>query len=178
MFLTRGLHILGRRGNNSPWKGQFRRGYHGPLGSEMRNYAALGTWWKLRASVIDEYRRIKPQHEDLLNSRLDFDTIVEIAQVGERATVFTELRSIQRVGQQSAVIRIGSLRQPFSLFLPDVESVAGQEIVHLLGSRYIPGDEDHPRRSYAYVTGELSTFRDDPQIVVTSASQITDGMPG
>lgn len=147
-------------------------------GSEIRNYAALGTWWKLRASIIDEYRRIKPEHADLFDSRLDFDTIVEKANAGAGAIVFSELRSMQRVGQQSALIRIGSVRQPFSLFLPDVESDLGQEVVQLLASRYLPGDADHPRRSYAYVTGELTMFRDNPEIVVASASQITDDMPG
>lgn len=146
-------------------------------GSVARNYASLGTWWQLRAAVIEEYRRLRPERDDLLNSRLDFQEIAARAEREERATVFTAVEEVRRVGSRSAVVRIGSHRQPFSLFIPDIESEEGQAIVHLLETRYISGGETLPRRSYAYVTGELVLFRGDPEIVITSADQITDRAP-
>ena len=67
----------------------------------MRNYAALGTWWQLRARVIDGSRQLKAVDDSLLNSRLDYATIDAKAKVGESATVFTELSTIRRVSGTS-----------------------------------------------------------------------------
>lgn len=150
----------------------------GENGSEIRNYAALGTWWNLRARIIDEYRALQPTTAELLNSRLDFEEIRARAEEGgHTATVFTAVEEVKRVGSRSAVVRIGSPRQPFQLFLPNIEDEPGQGIVRLLETRYISGDDTHPRRSYAYVTGELVLFRGDPEIVVTDGGQITDSLP-
>ena len=140
----------------------------------MRNYAALGTWWHLRASIIDEYRLLRSGDPSLLNPRLDHPAIATKADAGETTTVFTEVSSIRRVGAKSGLIFTGSHKQPFDLFIPDIDSPAGQEIVMLLETRYISGGEELPRRSYTYVTGELSKFNDKPQMVLHSADQITD----
>ncbi|MEA5471819.1 thermonuclease family protein [Spirulina sp. 06S082] len=147
--------------------------------TEINNYAALGTWWQLRARIIDEYRRIKPQHQNLFNSRLDFFKLIEKAKnkTSEQVTIFTELRSIRRISQRSGLIKIGSIQQPFSLFLPDLDSETGQETIALLNSRYISRENTYPRRSYAYVTGTLRLFKNAPQISIVSPAQITDEMP-
>lgn len=145
--------------------------------AEIQNYAALGTWWQLRAKIIDEYRRIKPLHENLFNSRLDFPILLEKATSHEKVTIFTELRSIRRISKHSGLIKIGSVQHPFSLFLPDLDSEVGRETVALLNSRYISQENDHPRRSYAYVTGDLRLFKDAPQISLLKPEQITDEMP-
>ena len=127
-------------------------------GSERRNYPALSTWWQLRATIIDEYRKIRAMDDSVLDSRLDYITLEAKAKATERVTVFTELRSVTRVGGRSGLVGIGSKEQPFSLFIPDIDSPEGQEMVNFLETRYISGAEDRPKRSYAYVTGELSTF--------------------
>lgn len=145
--------------------------------AEIQNYAALGTWWQLRARIIDEYRRIKPLHANLLNSRLDFPILIEKAKKQEEVTIFTELRSIRRISKHSGLIKIGSVQQPFSLFLPDLDSEIGRETVALLNSRYISQENDYPRRSYAYVTGQLRLFKEAPQISILSPEQITDEIP-
>jgi micrococcal nuclease len=145
--------------------------------AEMQNYAALGTWWQLRATIIDEYRRIKPLHENLFNSRLDFPILIEKAKNQQQVTIFTELRSIRRISKHSGLIKIGSVQQPFSLFLPSLDSETGQTIVALLNSRYISQENVYLRRSYAYVTGELRLFKNAPQISLVSPEQITDEMP-
>ncbi len=143
-------------------------------GSELRNYAVLGTWWLLRAAIIDEYRALRATDDSLRNTRLDYAQLEAMAEAGEPATVFTEMRSITRVGGDGGLIGIGSIQQPFSLFLPGIDAPAGQEVVNLLETRYISSGEGHPRRSYAYATGHLSTFQGRPQMVVDSADQITD----
>jgi hypothetical protein len=112
--------------------------------------------------------------QSILNSRLDYQSLETKAQTEDLVTVFTELRSITRVGGRHGLIGIGSNEQPFNLFLPNVDSAAGQEILNLLESRYISQGDDHPRRSYAYVTGRLSTYNNRPQLVVTSSNQISD----
>jgi len=81
--------------------------------------------------------------------------------------VFTELRTYTPVGQNKAIVDIGSRAQPFKLFLPDIQGSAGQEILRLLDDRYIPKEPDHVRRSYAYVHGPLKLFGDEPEVVVT-----------
>jgi micrococcal nuclease len=143
-------------------------------GSEQRNYALLGVWWTLRAELIDDYRAFREARPELLNSRLDYARLRELAGQEQQATVFTELRTFTMVGQNKAIVDIGSHAQPFKLFLPETEGEAGQRILRLLSDRYIPGDADHVRRGYAYVRGPLKLFRDEPEMVVTSADQITD----
>lgn len=146
-------------------------------GHEFRNYAALGTWWELRARIIDDYRKIRSADASVLDSRLDYDTLKTGAQAGERASVFTEMRSITRVGGDRGLIGIGSNAQPFSLFLPDIDSEEGRQIVNLLETRYISDGEVGFRRGYAFVTGQLSTYLGRPQMILTSADQITDRIP-
>ena len=142
-------------------------------GSEIRNYAALVTWWRLRAEIIESYREIAGS-AGLYNSRLDYAVLKQKAQDKQAGKVFTELRELVRLGKASGKIRIGSQEQPFSLFLPDIESPSGQQLVHLLNNRYISTGEDRPRRSYAYVAGNLSEFNGKPQILVDNLEQIQD----
>ena len=144
-------------------------------GSEIRNYAALGIWWRMRAEIIESYRKIAGAL-GLFNSRLDYVVLKQKALKKQdvTVTVFTELRELVHVGDVSAKIEIGSREQPFSLFLPNIEISSGQRLVQLLDNRYISTGETHPRRSYAYVAGKLSEYNGDPQIRVTELSQIGD----
>lgn len=143
-------------------------------GSEARNYAMLGVWWQLRAGLIEQYRNEREADSNLLNSRRDYARLVELAREGQEATVFTELREYHRVGGRHVVVTIGSLQQPFQLFVPDADVEPGQTVLRLLDHRYIAVELDHPRRSYAYVRGPLKLFGEKPEIVVKSAEQITD----
>ncbi len=144
--------------------------------TERRNYAALTTWWKLRARIIDEYRALKVVVPTLLNTRLDYQAIVQKAQNNQTVTIFTELRGIRRITGEHGLISCGSDDRPFSLFIPMMNANAGQEIIQLLMNRYISDGENYARRSYAYVTGELSLFGSRPQMVLTSALQISDDL--
>ena len=145
-------------------------------GSEARNYAALGVWWSLRAKIIEEYRAFKQANPSasVFNTRLDYERLVELAEDEEEATVFTELRDPQRVGGNHVIIGVGSLQQPFQVFIPNVDEEPGQSIMNLLKNRYISSDIEHPRRSYTYITGPLKIFGGRPEVVVTQTQQIQD----
>ena len=145
-------------------------------GSEQRNYALLGVWWAARAELIDGYRRLKEVRPDLLNTRLDHNRIVELAAQEQIATVFTELREFTRLSASRGMVDVGSKAQPFKLFLPDTDGEAGQRLLRLLSNRYLPTEPDHVRRGYAYVRGPLKLFQGEPEVVVTSADQITDSL--
>ena len=145
-------------------------------GSQVRNYAQLGVWWYLRAEIIQNYRRFKQQNVDatVFNTRLDYEKLVELAKKEKEATIFTELRNPKRVAVNNMFIGIGSVEKPFSIFIPKVDENAGLKIMSLIKNRYISTDDEHPRRSYAYVKGNLSIHRDKPQIIVTDVKQIMD----
>lgn len=145
-------------------------------GSEVNNYAALTTWWTLRAEVIDGYRRYMKTGPKIpvLNTRLDYDKLVTAAKLEQTATIFTELRAIKPVGGSHAKIGIGAIARPFDVFLPHAYKPAGQEIMNLLTQRYIAGDLAHPRKGYTYLHGVLKMFNNDPQIVIESVSQVSD----
>ena len=44
----------------------------------------------------------------------------------------------------------------------------------LLSQRYVAGDAEHVRRSYAYVRGRLKIHRDEPEMVVENPDQVMD----
>ena len=142
-------------------------------GREFRNYALLGIWWRLRAEIIEQYRYLRAQDNTILNTRLDYEQINQKAHRQESAMIFTELKTFRSVGSQASLISLGSAAQPFSLFIPETNSAQGEKIINLLKNRYL-SSQDHPKRSYAYISGNLSTFRDRPQMVLTSPEQIID----
>jgi micrococcal nuclease len=147
-------------------------------GAEARNYALLGVLWELRAELVEASRRARAaQPGAILDSRLDYARIEELAAQETEATVFTELSELKRIGAQKAIITIGSMHQPFKLFMPDLLGEAGQKIAMLVENRYVGGDETHPGRSYAYVSGPLKLFNGEPELVLTDAAQIADAPP-
>ncbi|MEO0829201.1 MAG: thermonuclease family protein [Pseudomonadota bacterium] len=148
-------------------------------GSVLRNYAALTTWWDLRARIIEGYREIKRRlpEANLFNTRLDYDRLVEIAKAGQETTVFMELRDFSPTAGDHVIFSTGSLAQPYQLFVPNGNMGEGEDVMRLILSRYRPESEALPRRSYAYVTGKTKMFPDEtgrPEIVVTDPAQITD----
>lgn len=146
-------------------------------GEERRNYASLSTWWNLRAMLIDQYRAHLAAGKTIYNTRLDYQLIKQKAQESKTVTLFTEVRRLATINNDSiGFVDIGSEAQPFTLFLPNLNMPEGQKIANLLRLRYISDgtDDDHPRRSYLYVTGALSIFNDNPQMVISSIDQMTD----
>ncbi len=148
-------------------------------GSVLRNYAALCTWWDLRARVIEGYRETKRRAPEvaLYNTRLDYAKLVALAKQRAEVTIFMELRDFRPAGPH-ALFSTGSIEQPFSLLVREGNEEAGQPIMTLLRSRYVAEGEAMPRRSYAYVTGPTKMFPDDetgkPEVVVADPAQISD----
>ena len=130
-------------------------------------------------AVNCRYREARIGDPLLFDSRLDYQRLSILAADEPEATVLTELREYHRVGGRHVVVTIGSLQQPFQLFVPDADSDAGQAILRLLDNRYIADEPDHPRHSYAYayVRGTLKLFDGKPEIVVRATGQISDDPP-
>lgn len=145
-------------------------------GAVRRAYPQLVAWWSLRASVIELFRRVRRVDASLLDVREDYARIAQLAQGGQVATVFTEVRSIRRTRSDNAVVSIGNDDRPFSLLIRDVDDddSEGGRVMSLLNNRYIAEGEFVPRRGYCFVTGRLSLFRGNPQMEVTSPGAITD----
>ena len=128
------------------------------------------------AELVERYRRIRLNRPDLFDTRLDYARLLELAPQQPEVTVFTELREYHRVGSRHVVVTIGSIAQPFQLFIPDAV-ISGQTILQLLDNRYVTKEPHHVRGNYAYVTGVLKLFEGRPEITVTRADQITDEPP-
>lgn len=146
-------------------------------GKEQRNYSSLSTWWTLRSSLIDIYRAHLARGKPIYNTRLDYPLILEKAKQGKTVTLCTEVSSLRTIHNNSiGFVDIGSSFQRFTLYLPGLNSIEGLKLKNLLEQRYIATGKDNsnPRRSYLYVTGELSLYNDDPQMVVTNVAQIVD----
>lgn len=149
-------------------------------GSVMRNYALLGTWWDLRARLIQSYRETKRHRTDIriYNTRKDYQELSELAHSEEFVTIFTELRGIRRTGGIHGLISIGSLERPFDLFLERMDRDQMQNVIQLLSNRYFSNDDEKShRRGYAFVTGNLQSFRGNPQMRLNDSSQILDILP-
>lgn len=144
-----------------------------------RIYARLTVWWELRARIIDAYRAAKAVQPDdsLLNTRLDYVTLMEKAANEETVTVFMELNEGKTAGEMHHVVQTSSFAQPFQLFLPNEDRPQIQEVKRLVANRYAATGEDFPRRNYAYITGQCKLFQGRPEMVVESADQISDQPP-
>ena len=148
-------------------------------GREINNYAALTTWWTLRAKVINEYREHLATNpaNPVLNTRLDYDELLKAAQQERELSIFTEVRNVD-TADGHAVIDIGSIKRRFCVFIPNAyTSPSRVRVLNLLNLRYIAGDLAHPRRGYVYLQGRLDTYRGTPQIRIESTSQISDSPP-
>ncbi len=151
-------------------------------GAEMRDYHGLSAWWALRAEAVERYRTAVTEG-DVLDSRLDYDELVERA--GSEATVFTEIAEVERVSASHAVASNGSREQRFKLFMPDaLETESGQRVLSLLRQRYVAESDgatvQRPARSYAFVTGPVKLYPPgdgEPEIDVTSIEQVADVPP-
>lgn len=145
-------------------------------GSIVRDYPTLQTWWHLRASIVDQYRALRAIDPTVYNTRLDYAKLVELANEGAVATIFTEVRTVKRVASAIGLIGIGAEDRPFNLMIPDLDSEQGRDILSLLNMRYITVSDASPKRGYCYVTGRLEMYRNNPQMVVTSPHAITDSL--
>lgn len=150
---------------------------------QLRHYEHLLPWWALRANIIENFRiyNDKVPESRILNSRKDYESIKELAKNNKQLeiTIFTELRYVSLVSSKKAIIDNGSREQPFKLFLPNIHDPEGQKILSLLKNRYLTlgydgSDVKKPGIDYVYVTGTLKMYKEQPEIVITKASQFSE----
>jgi len=142
-------------------------------GGKTRNYDELIPWWHLRDSVIQSFRQFGMQR-GAQSVRLDYDDIVEAAQVGSQITVLCDLQGgISKWPGDGALVFAGSPKHKFNLWIPNRDSKSAQAILNLIETRY----SGHGR-SYVYVSGKANLFpptdTGKPQIVLTDFVQLSD----
>lgn len=144
-------------------------------GTIARDYPQLSIWWHTRANRIDKYRRSRSHQSQILNTRLDYEELLKRAQLGQQATIFTELAYIIRAGVHG-LVSYGSEAQPFNIFIPRLFSEEMQPMLNLLNHRYL-GNDEKPALSYVYIQGELSMYQGKPQVWLRHTSQLNDLPP-
>lgn len=155
-------------------------------GAIVNNYPALKAWWSLRAAAIDDFRTFRTLDDKLLDSRLDYTTIVKLATERKPATVFAEAKEIRYVTGKHIIVDVGSTAKPFNLVIPAASEDPSNDTVsetakpsdiraaNLLKSRYIANGLLAPNRGYLFATGMLTLYYGRPQIIVTSSDAISD----
>jgi micrococcal nuclease len=141
-------------------------------GGQTRDYSSLVPWWNFRGSIVQDYRQLGIQH-GVLSVRMDYEDVVEAAKSESNLTVLCDLQSgINKWTNDGALIYGGSKTQKFNLWIPDRYTDTAQAILRLIEKRYA-----NHGRSYVYVSGQASTYRETPQIVLTDITQLSDIPP-
>lgn len=151
-------------------------------GAVFLNYAALKTWWDVRAAAVDVFRRLRAIDKSLFDVREDYEALMELAGRGEVATVFADVRDVDIVPGRGARIDVGSSSKPFTVVVPRVDvggedDPGGAKVVALLQTRYAAESVDVPRRGYVFLSGRLRIARTRPQLVVDDPAAVGD-VPG
>jgi micrococcal nuclease len=162
-----------------------------PVSDYVRNYQQLLPWWQTREGIVEDFRRWQREGvaRRVLVPRVHHDALLEAASEGSVVTVFVDLQpkdpflilGIMRnvsyaaadggVHQTGTVIRAGTQKHPFNLWMDHAYSEASEKIKALVERRYSRGG-----RNYAYVTGKAFMYHKKhvPQILLESVEQIAD----
>lgn len=146
-------------------------------GGNKREYEQLISWWYLRSSVVEDYRKFGIQ-ASAKSVRIDYAEILDAAGQQSNITVFCDLQSgINKGTNNGALVYAGSPHHKFNLWIPDHESAAAAGILNLVEKRYAGYG-----RGYVYVSGQASLWPPNdggkPQIVLTDVAQLSDLPPG
>jgi micrococcal nuclease len=141
-------------------------------GGASRNYKDLLSWWENRGSITEEFR-LHGQPNGALCPRLDYDKISAANGTGQKQIVFCDLQyGISKVVGNGAAIYVGSKDMPFNLWIPNTQTADSELLLRLIDLRY----KDNGR-GYVYVRGEITSYRDRPQIEITNYTQLFDYIP-
>ena len=162
-----------------------------PVSDYVRNYQQLLPWWQTREGIVEDFRRWQREGvaRHVLVPRVHHDDLLEAASKRGVVTVFVDLQpkdpflilGIMRnvsyaaadggVHQTGTVIRAGTQKHPFNLWMDHAYSEASEKIKALVERRYSRGG-----RNYAYVTGKAFMYHKKhvPQILLESVEQIAD----
>ncbi len=140
--------------------------------SAFRNYTILMPWWSLRASIVDDFRRYG-QPNGVLSVRLDYPKILLAAMKQQPITIFCDLQEgITKWIGNSAIIHTGTKDRSLKLWIPEASDNKYAPIVHLINKRYTGLG-----RGYVYISGQVTMYRDKPEITLTSLQQLSDFCP-
>ncbi len=140
--------------------------------SAFRNYTILMPWWSLRASIVDDFRRYG-QPNGVLSVRLDYPQILLAAMQQQKITIFCDLQEgITKWIGNSAIIHTGTKDHSLKLWIPEATDEKYAPLVYLINKRYTGLG-----RGYVYVTGQVTMYRDKPEITLTSLQQLSDFCP-
>lgn len=138
-------------------------------GGKSRDYSQLIPWWHLRSGIVNDYRKYAIQ-AGVSSVRLDYEDIVSAASNEEMMTVLCDLQGgISMRPGSGALIFAGSRKHKFNLWIPNRDDPEAVEIIRLIENRYA----DYGR-SYVYVSGQVITYNNKPQIVLESFNQLSD----
>ncbi|MGB3404043.1 MAG: thermonuclease family protein [Microcoleaceae cyanobacterium] len=145
---------------------------HTPQNSASRNYNLLISWWSLRDSVIQDYR-CYGRAAGVFSVRLDYPKILAAAAKNEQITIFCDLQDgITKWIGSGALIHTGSKDHIIKLWIPEAKFEKNAPLVQLIQKRYAGLG-----RGYVYVRGEVSMYRDKPEITLTDLRQLSDFCP-
>lgn len=138
----------------------------------LREYDTLLPWWWFRAAIVEDYRRVAGSAE-VLSVRLDYQRLREEMNSGATVNVLCDLQAgVNRWTEGGAVVFAGSVQHKFNLWIPDARDEEKAPLIRLIERRYAGQG-----RGYVYVSGEVSEFMGNPQIVLTDTEQLADSPP-
>jgi micrococcal nuclease len=141
------------------WGGQGGRG----------DYAALKSYWQLRAGQISCFRLANAMGEDILNCRLHYPDIVGVARAKRVGNFFVELVRAFHRPDNGVIIQLGSPAQPFTAFFPPT----ARDLAGFLEREFM----GFGRPNYVYVSAQASLNGEYPQVVIEHAEQVTTCPP-
>jgi micrococcal nuclease len=145
---------------------------------QWRDYYRLVPWWWLRASVVEDYRRLTPSH--VLSVRLDYQRLVQLINTDMFVTVLCDLQTGVKRWPGGAVVYAGSPQHQFNLWIPE-RSEEMVPLITLIEKRYSGQEEKSYSglgRGYVYVSGGITEYNNKPQIELTDTSQLSNVPPG
>ncbi|MBP0001455.1 MAG: thermonuclease family protein [Cyanobacteria bacterium SID2] len=150
----------------------YQRGIWNPHANEhtaSRNYGSLTAWWALRASAIEDFRKIG-HASGALSVQLDYAEILKAIETEREIIVFCDLQGgIRKRAEGGIIVFTGSRLFPMKFWVPTASSPQGQMLVRSIVTRYAGRG-----RGYAYVCGRVTMHRGIPQMVLRELSQLSD----
>jgi len=138
----------------------------------LREYDTLLPWWWFRAAIVEDYRRVAGSAE-VLSVRLDYQRLRDEMNSGATVSVLCDLQAgVNRWTEGGAVVFAGSVHHKFNLWIPDARDEEKAPLIRLIERRYAGQG-----RGYVYVSGKVSEFMGNPQIVLTDTEQLADSPP-
>jgi micrococcal nuclease len=129
-------------------------------------------WWSLRAAIVDDFRRYG-QPNGVLSVRLDYPNILLAAMKQQSITIFCDLQEgITKWIGNSGIIHTGTKDRSLKLWIPEASNNKDSPIIHLINKRYTGLG-----RSYVYISGQVTMYRDKPEITLTHLQQLSDFCP-